>query len=81
MGGVARRDDPLDVVAGHAARLDALAELVVVERARRDEAIAAAYRAGVPIIELATVAGLTASRVSAIVGYPHQRPGRPRPGR
>ena len=60
-----------------AAYAEAVAE---AERRRdaRDAAIAAAFGEGVPIRVIASAVGLTAARVSDILGRPMGKPGRPR---
>ena len=55
------------------------AALAAVQRARssRDSLIAAAFAAGAPIRVIASVVGLTPSRVASILGHPMGTPGRP----
>ena len=46
-------------------------------RAARDTAIRDAFQAGVPAHVIAGTVGLTAQRISIILGAPHQHRGRP----
>ena len=46
-------------------------------RASRDTAIRDAFQAGIPAHVIATAVGLTAQRISIILGKPHQHRGRP----
>lgn len=72
-----RVHDPIvELVSAKAAYAEAVA---AEERCRggRDAAIAAAFAADVPIRVIASTVGLTASRVSSILGHPMGRPGRP----
>ena len=54
------------------------AEVAARRRDERDKAIAEAFSAGVPIRAVASLVGLTASRVSDVLGRPMGKPGRPR---
>lgn len=56
----------------------AAVEMAERRRTERDAVIVAAFKAGVPIRVIAATVGLTASRVSDLLGRPMGRPGRPR---
>lgn len=71
-------NDPIAELASAAAAYAEAADLVERRRVERDAVIARAFGAGVPIRVIASTVGLTASRVSDLLGRPMGRPGRPR---
>jgi hypothetical protein len=68
---------PLASVATAAARAHTAAARLDTAREERDAAIAAAFEAGASIGDIARAAGVSPGRVSRLLGYPHQRVGRP----
>ena len=68
----------LDSVARLAAALEDAQRHVDELRRERDAAIGAAFvDEHASVTTIAAAAGLTRARVSAILGHPHRRPGRP----
>lgn len=72
-----RVSDPIIELERVAAAYAEAAESAAQRRAERDEVISTAFAEGMPIRVIAATVGLTAARVSDILGRPMGRPGRP----